>query len=129
MEYEDGELELQKYIKVSKKGVVRNFPNIMKPPNHVCIHYLHGNKTRTILKVKEHTTSQPLEIIHIDLCGPTRTKRFQGEHYFMLLIDDYTRMTWVTFLKEKSESFMNFKSFKAPVENEENIKIKFSKIK
>ena len=42
----------------------------------------------------------------------------------MLLIDDYTRMTWVTFLKEKSEAFMKFKSFKALVKNEENINIK-----
>ena len=43
----------------------------------------------------------------------------------MLLIDDYTRMTWVTFLREKSEAFMKFKAFKALVENEANRKIKF----
>ena len=42
----------------------------------------------------------------------------------MLLIDDYTRMTWVTFLKEKLESFMKFKAFKALVENQANRKIK-----
>ena len=42
----------------------------------------------------------------------------------MLLIDDYTRMTWVTFLKEKSKSFENFKIFKPMVENEANQKIK-----
>ena len=42
----------------------------------------------------------------------------------MLLIDDYTRMTWVTFLKEKSKYFENFKIFKAMVENETNQKIK-----
>ena len=42
----------------------------------------------------------------------------------MLLIDDYTRMTWVTFFKEKPESFMKFKAFKALVENETNLKIK-----
>ena len=42
----------------------------------------------------------------------------------MLLIDDYTRMTWVTFLKEKSEEFEKFKYFKALVENETDLKIK-----
>ena len=42
----------------------------------------------------------------------------------MLLIDDYTMMTWVTFLKEKSEAFMKFKDFKELVENEANLKIK-----
>ena len=60
---------------------------------------------RTSFTIKEHTTSQPLEIIHTNLCGPTRTKSFQGEYYFMLLIDDYTRMSQVTFIKEKSEAF------------------------
>ena len=42
----------------------------------------------------------------------------------MLLIDDYTRMNWVTFLKEKSEAFMKFKAFKALVQNQANRKIK-----
>ena len=111
-------------IKVDKKGDVRNFLKIKKPPNHVCRHCFHGKQTRTSFKVKEHTTSRPLEIIHTDLCGPTRTKSFQGEHYFILLIDDYTRVTWVVFLKEKSDAFMKFKAFKALVENEANLKIK-----
>jgi hypothetical protein len=42
----------------------------------------------------------------------------------MLLIDDYSRMTWVTFLKEKSEAFEKFKAFKALVEKETDLKIK-----
>ena len=42
----------------------------------------------------------------------------------MLLIDDYSIMTWVTFLKEKSEAFEKFKAFKALVENEIDFKIK-----
>ena len=70
-------------------------------------------------------TSHPLETMHTNLYGPTRTKIMQGEYYFMLLIDDYTRMTWVTFLKEKSEDFEKFKIFKAMVENETHVKIKF----
>ena len=41
----------------------------------------------------------------------------------MLLLDDYTRMTWVTFLKE-NQAFENFKIFKAMVENETHMKIK-----
>ena len=42
----------------------------------------------------------------------------------MLLIDDYTRMTWVCFLKKKSEAFEWFKIFKEMVENETDLKIK-----
>ena len=69
-------------------------------------------------------TSHPLEIVHTDLCGSTRTKIPQGEYYFMLLIDDYTRMIGLTFLKEKSESFEKVKIFKAMVENQTHVKIK-----
>ena len=94
-----GHLNFNSLAKISKKGVVRDLPKIIKPPNNVCRDYLHAKQMRTRFKVKKHTTSHPLEIIHTNLCGPTRTKRFQGEHYFMLLINDYTRMTWVTFLK------------------------------
>ena len=97
-----GNLSFDNLVKVSKKGVVRNLPRIIKPPNSVCRHCQHGKQTKASFKIKEHTTSKPLELVHTDLCGPTRTKRFQGEYYFMLFIDDYTRMTWVTFLKEKS---------------------------
>jgi hypothetical protein len=59
-----------------------------------------------------------LEIVHIDLCGPMRKKKLNGEQYFMLLIDDYTIMTAVCFLKKKSEAFGNFRTFKEMVENE-----------
>ena len=83
-----GHFNFYNLVKVSKKGAIRNVSNIIKPPNHVYIHCLHGKKTRTSFKVKEHTTSHPLEIIHTNICGTTRNKIFQGDHYFMLLIDD-----------------------------------------
>jgi hypothetical protein len=46
----------------------------------------------------------------------------------MLIIDDYTRMTWVTFLQNKYEAFENFKSFKSLVENETDLKIKYVRL-
>ena len=63
-------------------------------------------------------------MVHSDLCGPTRTKSLQGESYFMLFIDVFTRMDRVFFLKEKSEAFNKFKNFKTFVENETESKIK-----
>ena len=42
----------------------------------------------------------------------------------MMFIDDFSRMAWVVFLKEKSKSFDKFKSFKTLVENEIEAKIK-----
>jgi hypothetical protein len=63
-----------------------------------------------------------LELVHTDLYGSTRTQTLKGEGYFLLLIYDYTRMIWVTFLKEKFEAFEKFKAFKALVENEIDLK-------
>jgi hypothetical protein len=62
--------------------------------------------------------------VHIDLVGPTTTKCLKCEEYSMLLVYDYTRMTVVYFLKNKSEAFQNFKIYKEMVENEMDSKIK-----
>jgi hypothetical protein len=42
-----------------------------------------------------------MEIVHTDVVGPTTTKGLKGDKYFMLLVDDYIRMTIVFFLKNK----------------------------
>jgi hypothetical protein len=47
----------------------------------------------------------------MDLCGPSRKEGTGKENYFMLIIDDYSRLTWVAFLKEKSEALEKFKVF------------------
>ena len=60
----------------------------------------------------------------MDLCGPSRTNAPGGEYYFMLIIDDFTRLTWVVFLKYKSEALQKFKIFKALVENQTRCKLK-----
>ena len=45
-------------------------------------------------------------------------ERKDHERYFMLVIDDYSRLTWVSFLKEKYKSFEKFKIFKALTDNQ-----------
>jgi transposase InsO family protein len=62
--------------------------------------------------------------VHTDLVGPTTTKVLKVERYYMLLVDDYTRMTVVCFLKNKSKSFENFTVYKKMVENEMDSRIK-----
>jgi transposase InsO family protein len=62
--------------------------------------------------------------VHTDIVGPTTTKGLKGEKYFMLLVDDYTIMNVVCFLRNKSEAFENFKVYKEMVENEMDSKIK-----
>jgi hypothetical protein len=75
-------------------------------------------------KTKEYSTTKPLEIIHADVCGPMRTTCLNGERYFLLFVDDFTRMTWLFLLKNKSETFNCFQVFKELTENEIDMKIK-----
>jgi hypothetical protein len=119
-----GHMNFDNLVKISTKQAVRDMPKITKPTSTICKQCQHGKQSRVNFKTKEYATSKPLELVHTDLCGPSRTKILQGESYFMLLIDDYTRMTWVSFLKNKSEAFEKFKAFKALVENETDLKIK-----
>ena len=53
-----------------------------------------------------------------------QTKSLGGSIYFLLFIDDYSRMSWVYFLQHKSETFQKFQIFKAMVENQSACYIK-----
>jgi hypothetical protein len=119
-----GHIHFDNLVKVSKREAVREMPHITKPTITLCKHFQQGNQTKTRFKSKEYSTKRPLEIVHTNVVGPTTIKGLKGEKYFMLLVDDYTRMTAICFLKNKSESFENFKIYKEMVENEMDSKIK-----
>jgi hypothetical protein len=74
---------------------ITEMPQITKLTNTLCKHCQQGKKTKTRFKSKEYSTTKPLEIVHADLVGPTTTKFLKYERYFMLLVDDCTRMTAV----------------------------------
>ena len=65
-----------------------------------------------------------LELIHTDICGPMKTPSLGNQRYFLIFIDDFSSMTWVYFLKEKSEAFAAFEKFKALVEKQKGCSIK-----
>ena len=48
-------------------------------------------------------TSRPLELLHIDLMGPARVQSLGGKKYILMVVDDFTRYTWVVLLKDKAE--------------------------
>ena len=74
-----GHLNFDNLVKISKNEVVRDLPKIVKPLNSICKHRQHEKQSRANFKTKEDLTSHPLEIVHTDLCGLTRTKILQGE--------------------------------------------------
>ena len=62
--------------------------------------------------------SAPLKLVHSDLCGPLLAVSFSSFKYFLTFIDDYSRRTWVYFLKVKSEVFYTFLAYKALVKKQ-----------
>ena len=70
------------------------------------------------------TTIRPLELLHMDLFGPNAYISIGGNKYSFVIVDDYSRFTWVFFLKDKSETQAIFKKFARRAQREFNVKIK-----
>ncbi|XP_057996507.1 uncharacterized protein LOC131175847 [Hevea brasiliensis] len=67
---------------------------------------------------------EKLELVHSDVCGPMSVPSLRQNKYFILFIDDLTRMTWAYFISSKAQVFSVFKKFKALVEKQSGCKIK-----
>lgn len=72
----------------------------------------------------EHTSTTPIKIIHSDVWGTAPLLSNLGYSYFLLFIDDFTRFTWIYFLKNKSQVFSMFQEFESLVSRQFNSKIK-----
>ena len=97
-----GQMNFDSFIRVRNMGEMRGFPRLSRPNNSISKSCQFDKQTRTHFKSKEFCSSRPLELIHIDIWGPTREKTLKGERYSMLLIDDFIRATWIMLLREKS---------------------------
>lgn len=84
-----------------------------------------GCKTnKTPIPSSYYRANYPLELVHGDLCGPITPSTMAGNKYVFVLIDDYSRYTWVFLMKNKGDAFGVFKNFKTMVESEVGRKIK-----
>ncbi|WVZ52304.1 hypothetical protein U9M48_003377, partial [Paspalum notatum var. saurae] len=70
------------------------------------------------------TTSRPLELLHMDLFGPVAYISIGGNKYGLVIVDDYSRFTWVFFLSDKGETQEVLKKFMTRAQNEYEVKIK-----
>lgn len=124
MEQNMGHLSFFQIRKSCRLKVIRDLLDIIILENTICKPCQFGKKTRVQFDAKEGSASKPLKLMHTDLCGPTSKKSPCGEEYYILFIDDFSRMWSIGLLKHKNELFEKFKVFKDIVENELDIKIK-----
>ena len=61
-------------------------------------------------KVKEIRITRPLDLLHMDLISPMCTKSRDGKRYVLVVVNDFSRYSFVSFLREKSETIEHLKS-------------------
>ncbi|CAL2258162.1 unnamed protein product [Prunus armeniaca] len=119
-----GHLHFKGLKQLREKGMVHGLPQL-EEQSGVCEGCQLGKQHRVVFpKEQAQRASKALELVHIDLCGPIRNESVAKNRYFMLLIDDFTRMIWVYFLRNKSEAFSCFKKFKSMTELQTGHKVK-----
>ncbi|KAL6133479.1 hypothetical protein ACLB2K_065714 [Fragaria x ananassa] len=89
-----------------------------------CEHCIFGKLHRRKFPKAIHRTKGTLDYIHSDCWGLSRVDSLGDHRYFVSMIDDYSRMTWVYVMKHKSDAFKDFKQWKTLVENQTGEKIK-----
>ena len=110
-------------LECSKGNMVTGLP-LVSCKDGVCSGCVLGKHHRDSFdKRASWHASVPLELVHSDLCGPLPSASFSSFKYFLTFIDDYSRRTWVYFLKLKSEVFNMFLAYKALVEKNMVIKL------
>jgi hypothetical protein len=89
-------------LKIASKDMVRDLPKVEKTGKGICGPCQLGKQTRAAHKmILGILTSKNLELLHMDLMGPTRTASLGGRKYILVVVDDFSQYTWA-FLFEKN---------------------------
>nr|GEV23562.1 hypothetical protein [Tanacetum cinerariifolium] len=90
---------------LARQGLVRGLPKLKFEKDHLCSACAIGKSMKKSHKPKSKDTNQEkLYLLHMDLCGPMRVERVNGKKYILVIVDDYSRFTWVIFLRSKDEA-------------------------
>ncbi|KAI3771618.1 hypothetical protein L6452_02784 [Arctium lappa] len=84
-----------------------------------------GKQHKTSYKSTEiNSISSPIQLLHMDLFGPTNVMSIGKKTYCLVIVDDFSRFTWVYFLRTKDETSGLIKSFVLGIENQTNLRVK-----
>ncbi|GJW38102.1 retrovirus-related pol polyprotein from transposon TNT 1-94 [Tanacetum coccineum] len=70
------------------------------------------------------STTKCLELLHMDLFGPSAVQSYRGNFYTLVIVDDYSRYTWTRFLKHKNEAFNYFEILSKKIQVQKGCPIK-----
>ncbi|GJS49927.1 retrovirus-related pol polyprotein from transposon TNT 1-94 [Tanacetum coccineum] len=91
--------------KLVKDGLARGIARLKFQKDHLCSACASGKSKKSSHQPKaEDTNQEKLYLLHIDLCGPMHVASINGKRYILVIVNDYSRFTWVRFLKTKDEA-------------------------
>nr|GEV98833.1 retrovirus-related Pol polyprotein from transposon TNT 1-94 [Tanacetum cinerariifolium] len=90
---------------LARQGLVRGLPKLKFEKDHLCSACAMGKSKKKSHKPKfKDTNQEKLYLLHMDLCGPMRVESVNGKKYILVIVDDYSRFTWVKCLRSKDET-------------------------
>ncbi|KAI3714929.1 hypothetical protein L6452_21891 [Arctium lappa] len=90
--------------KLVKLNLVKGLPSLKFNKDHLCSACEMGKMKRSSHKTKsEKNCHRPLHMLHVDLCGPISIQSLAVKKYILVLIDEFSRFTWIEFIRAKSD--------------------------
>ncbi|WRX22573.1 Integrase [Theobroma cacao] len=119
-----GHVSMHTISKLIRKNLVIELPELKFENDHICDACQLGKQVRTSFKTKKIvSTSIPLKLLHIDLFRPISTTSLGGKSYGFVIVDAYSRYTWVYFLAHKNDALPAIVNHCRKVENEKRLVI------
>ncbi|GJT39309.1 putative ribonuclease H-like domain-containing protein [Tanacetum coccineum] len=120
-----GHVNFKNLNKLVKGNLVRGLPSKIFQNDHTCVACQKGKQHKASCKAKSVSSiSQPLQLLHMDLFGPTSVRSLNHKTYCLVITDDFSRFSWVFFLRTKDETSGILKDFIRQIENQLNQKVK-----
>nr|GEU48785.1 hypothetical protein [Tanacetum cinerariifolium] len=109
-----------------KGNLVRALPSKLFKNGHTRVACCKGKQHKASYKTIHAVSSisEPLQLLHMNLFGPTSIRSIDYKYYCLVITDDYGRFCWIFFLEHKDETYPILKNFINLVENQLNKKVK-----
>lgn len=105
------------------KMLAQKFPFITCSNNVACTICPQAKQTCLCFPSSSIKTSKPFQVIHCNICGPFSLPSHLNARFFLSIVDDYSRATWIYIMNVKSETIKILQSFFSMVHNQFHLKI------
>ncbi|KAG7559347.1 Nucleic acid-binding OB-fold [Arabidopsis thaliana x Arabidopsis arenosa] len=114
-----GHMNTRNLATLVDKEIIRGVPKLKDEDKMICGPCNQGKQVKVQhKKVPDVQTKSALDLVHMDLMGPMPIESIAGKKYVFVLVDDFSRYTWVRFIREKSDTAYSFRIWALQLINE-----------